>query len=295
MQEAGPMNHGTTRYVGLDVHKATITVAICEAAQPPTVFGTIANDPTAMGKLVKQLGRAHQLRVAYEAGATGYALYRQLHALGTACDVVAPALIPRPSGPRVKTDRRDALQLARLLRSGDLTPVWVPSPAHEALRDLVRARYDAKADLLRAKNRLTKFLLRQGLTPPPGTRPWSARFEQWLTHLTFEHGPAQVVFADYRTAVRLEQDRVRHLEAALGRSALDAPQAGLIAALQALRGIGLLSAGTIVAETGGPPRLSRARGFMGVTRLDRFGGPPRAAPRRGGVPPPGQSVPANRA
>jgi len=276
------MNHGTTRYVGLDVHKATITVAICEAAQPPTVFGTIANDPTAIGKLVKQLGRAHQLRLAYEAGATGYALYRQLHALGTACDVVAPALIPRPSGPRVKTDRRDALQLARLLRSGDLTPVWVPSPA-QALRDLVRARYDAKADLLRAKNRLTKFLLRQGLTPPPGTRPWRARFEQWLTHLTFEHGPAQVVFADYRTAVRLEQDRVRHLEAALGRSALDAPQAGLIAALQALRGIGLLSAVTIVAEAGDFRRFARARGFMGFTGLtssEHSSGPTQ---RRGGI------------
>ncbi len=277
------MNNGTTRFVGLDVHKATITVALCEAAGAPTVFGTIANDPDAIRKLVKQLGRASQLRVAYEAGATGFALQRQLTKARVACVVVAPALIPRASGPRVKTDKRDAVQLARLLRSGDLTPVWVPSEADEALRDLVRARYDAKGDLLRAKNRLSKFLLRQGITPPAGIRPWSVRFEQWLNQLSFAHPPAQVVFTDCRTTVRFMVDRVRQLEAELRRGAQDSRQAATIAALQALRGIGLLSAVTIAAETGDLRRFGRARSFMGFTGLtssERSSGPTQ---RRGGI------------
>lgn len=277
------MNNGTTRFVGLDVHKATITVAVCEAQGPVTVFGTIANDPGAVRKLVKQLGRVRQLRVVYEAGATGYALYRQLTKLGVSCAVVAPALIPKPSGARVKTDKRDALQLARLLRSDDLTPVWVPSEADEALRDLVRARYDAKGDLLRAKNRLTKFLLRQGMTPPPGIRPWSVRFEPWLNQLSFLQPPAQIVFTDCRTTVHLAVERVRHLEAQLRRCAQDSRQAAVIAALQALRGIGLLSAVTIVAETGDLRRFARARSFMGFTGLtssEHSSGPTH---RRGGI------------
>jgi transposase len=158
------MQHRQVRYIGLDVHKATIAVAIADEAGAPSSYGSIANDPSAIRKLMTRLGGPDiEVRVAYEAGPTGYALYRQLSGLNIACLVVAPSLIPKRPGERVKTDRRDALKLARLLRSGDLTPVWVPDEAHEALRNLVRARADAKADQLRAKHRLSKLLLRQGV------------------------------------------------------------------------------------------------------------------------------------
>ncbi len=148
------MSEGTTRYLGLDVHKATITVAMAEESGPPTVFGAIANEAAAVRRLVSQLGREARLVAAYEAGPTGYVLHRQLTRLGVDCMVVAPSLIPvRPGDRRVKTDTRDAVGLARLLRSGDLTPIWIPDPEHEALRDLVRARYDAMDDLRRARHR----------------------------------------------------------------------------------------------------------------------------------------------
>jgi len=277
------MRNSTTRYVGLDVHKSTITVAVCEPEGAPTVYGSIANDAGAVRKLVRQLGRPAKLTAAYEAGATGYALHRQLSELGVESVVVAPSLIPRRTGDRVKTDRRDAIALARLLRSGDLTPVWVPDEETEALRDLVRARYDAKADLLRAKHRLSKFLLRHGITPPPGVRPWSARFEPWLNQLHFAQLAAQVVFLDYRTTVQAAADRVRQLEAALPRCAVDTRQAALMAALQALHGIGFLSAVTIAAETGDLRRFPLARRFMGFTGLtssEHSSGPRQ---RRGGI------------
>ncbi len=277
------MKNGTTRYLGLDVHKSSITVAVCDPEGAPTVYGSIANDAGAVRKLVRHLGRQANLVAAYEAGATGYALHRQLRELGVASVVVAPSLIPRRAGDRVKTDRRDAVALARLLRSGDLTPVWVPDEETEALRDLVRARYDAKADLLRAKHRLSKFLLRQGIPVPPGIRPWSARFEHWLSQLEFRQPSAQVVFADYRTTVRAAAERLRRLEAALPGCAADTRQAALIAALQTLRGIGFLSAVTIAAETGDLRRFPLARRFMGFTGLtssERSSGP---AQRRGAI------------
>src|SRR4029077_1186316 len=175
------MQHRQLRYIGLDVHRATIAVAIAEEEGSPSSYGTIDNDPDAVRKLMRQLGgKDVELRVAYEAGPTGYALHRQLTKLRIACMVVAPSLIPVRPGDRVKTDRRDALKLARLLRSGDLTSVWVPDAEDESLRNLVRARADAKADQLRAKHRLSKFLLRQGVHPPAGVRPWSAKHDLWL-------------------------------------------------------------------------------------------------------------------
>ena len=161
-----------TRFVGLDVHMATIAVAVAEEDGAVEEFGTIVNEPSAIGKLVTKLSAPGvRLKIAYEAGPTGYVLHRQLSGVGIDSVVVAPSLIPQRSGDRVKTDRRDAVKLARLLRSGDLTPVWIPDEAHEALRNLVRSRGDAKADALRARHRLSKFLLRQGQRPPVGVRP----------------------------------------------------------------------------------------------------------------------------
>jgi len=185
-----------------------------------------------------------------------------LSKLGIACSVVAPSLIPKRAGDKVKTDRRDALKLARLLRSGDLTPVWVPDEAHEALRSLVRARADAKADQLRAKHRLSKFLLRQGCWPATGVRAWSQRYFVWLRQLEFAHLPDRVVCADYLAEVTAAGERIKRLEAALYQCAQSSSQVALIRALQAFRGIGFLSAVTLVAEAGDLRRFRTAPQFM---------------------------------
>src|SRR5216684_1185629 len=160
-----PVMKEATRFVGLDVHAETIAVAVAEPGRGEVrSLGIIPNDVASVRKLIQKLGKK-DLKVCYEAGPTGFALYWQLAELGIECDVIAPTLIPKKAGDRIKTDRRDALKLARNYRAGDLTAVWVPDAAHEALRDLVRAREAAKRDQLRARNRLTKFLLRQGERP----------------------------------------------------------------------------------------------------------------------------------
>ena len=143
------------RFVGLDVHAETIAVAVAEPDGEVRSLGIIPNRTESIGRLIRKLGKPEQLRVCYEAGPTGYVLYWQLSELGVKCEVVAPTLVPVKSGDRVKTDRRDAAKLARSYRSGDLTAVWVPDAAHEALRDLVRARLAAKRDQLRARHRLS--------------------------------------------------------------------------------------------------------------------------------------------
>lgn len=261
------MTEVITRCVGMDVHKETVAVAIADADQAPVLYGTIANDPGAIRKLIRQLGQGRSLKVAYEAGPTGYCIQRQLSELGVECIVVAPSLIPRRAGDRVKTDQRDAITLARLLRSGDLTPVWIPGPEDEALRDLVRARFDAKADLLRARHRLSKFLLRQGIRPPAGTRAWSAKHRAWLGKLQFPMTANRVTFDDYRSVVATAEERVRRLELELRRCAPESRQAALVAALQTLRGVGFISAVTIAAEVGDMARFRNAPAFMAYTGL----------------------------
>jgi transposase len=158
----------------------TIAVAVAEQDGEVRTLGVIPNREEPIGKLVKKLGPVEQLRFCYEAGPTGYVVYWQLTALGAKCEVVAPTLVPVKSGERVKTDRRDALKLARNYRAGELTAVWVPDAAHEALRDLVRAREAAKKDQLRAKHRLGKFLLRHGRRPPSGVKPWTLNYLAWV-------------------------------------------------------------------------------------------------------------------
>jgi len=257
-----------TRYLGLDAHKVTIEVAIFGEHGPCEEHGQIRNEPGSVGKLIRRLsGPDTRLVAAYEAGPTGYALHRQLTALGVDCMVVAPSLIPTRPGDRVKTDRRDSEKLGRLLRSGDLTAVWVPDEVHEALRNLVRARADAQVDLVRAKHRLSKFLLRQGAAAPAGVHAWSARWESWLNVVAFRHRPDQFVFEDYRATVRSAEHRVKRLEAELREVAKDSRHAPLIAALQAIRGVAFLSAVTIVAEVGDPRRFPTARHFMAYAGL----------------------------
>src|SRR3989441_5843500 len=164
------------RFLGLDVHAETIAVAVAEPDGEVRSLGIIPNREESIRKLVKKLGPAEQLRFCYEAGPTGYVLYWQLTALGTKCEVVAPSLVPTKPGDKVKTDRRDALKLARCYRAGDLTSVWVPDATHEALRDLIRAREAARRDQQRARRRLATFLLRHGRRRPDSMKT------AWSTH-----------------------------------------------------------------------------------------------------------------
>src|SRR5438477_10940065 len=196
------------RFVGLDVHAETIAVAVAETDGEVRSLGVVPNRGESIRKLVKKLGPAEELRVCYEAGPTGYVLYWQLTALGARCEVVAPTLVPVKSGERVKTDRRDALKLARSYRSGDLTPVWVPDAAHEALRDLVRAREAAKKDQLRARHRLGKFLLRHGRRPPTAMTPWTARHLVWVEQTVhFDQRAQEETLLDYLHEVDHAADR----------------------------------------------------------------------------------------
>src|SRR6202167_1628974 len=178
------------RFLGLDVHAETIAVAVAEPDGEVRSLETIANRVESIRKLVRKLGPVEQLRACYEAGPTGYVLYWQLVELGVKCEVIAPTLMPMKAGDRVKTDRRDAERLARRSRSGDLTAVWVPDGDSEALRDLVRTREAAKQDQLRARHRLSKFLLRMGRRPAVGIKAWTEPYLAWVRQVRFKR-PAQ--------------------------------------------------------------------------------------------------------
>lgn len=274
-----------TRWVGLDVHAATIVVAVCEADGNVRSLGTIPNQPESVKRLVKKLGSPETIRFCYEAGPCGYVLYWQLVSLGAQCMVVAPTLIPVKAGDRVKTDRRDAEKLARCHRNGDLTGVWVPDKEHEALRDLVRAREAAKKDQLRARHRLGKFLLRQGVPRPEKMAAWGTAHMQWLKSQTFEHLSHGDTFVDYHTEVKHAADRIVRLERAIDAAVERAPATtrAVIEALQSLRGVAKLTATTLVVEIGNFSRFDRASDLMGYS-----GTVPREASsgnkiRRGGI------------
>ena len=256
------------RFIGLDVHAETIAVAAADPGGEVRSLGVIPNRLESIRKLVKKLGPIKQLRVCYEAGPTGYVVYWQLTALGVPCEVVAPTLVPVKAGDRVKTDRRDALKLARSYRAGDLTPVWVPDAAHEALRDLVRAREAAKKDQLRARHRLGKFLLRHGRRPPTGIKAWTQAHLAWVkSAVRFEHAAHEATLLDYIHEVDHVAARIERLERAIDAAVSSAPGhiRAVIDALQALRGIALVTAVTIVAEVGEFSRFAKPRQLMGYS------------------------------
>ena len=274
------------RWVGLDVHAETIAVAVAEPDGEVRALGVIPNRPESVRKLMTKLRAGGPVRVCYEAGPTGYVVYWQLTALGIPCAVVAPSLVPVRPGDRVKTDRRDAVKLARSYRAGDLTPVWVPDAAHEALRDLVRAREAAKQDQLRARHRLGKFLLRHGRRPPERMAPWTARHLAWITHqVHFAHGAQEATRLDYLHEVEHAAARVVRLERAIDAAVLEAParMRAVIDALQALRGIAKVSAVTVVAEVGTLVRFARARQLMGYSGLGPREHSSGTRVRRGGI------------
>ena len=257
------------RFVGLDVHAQTISAAVAEANGEIRSLGTIVNRAEAVIKLLRKLGSAEQLRVCYEAGPTGYVLYWELVRRGIWCEVIAPSLVPVLPGDRVKTDRRDALKLARSYRAGDLTPVWVPDEAHEALRDLVRARETALEDQQRARNRLGKFLLRHGRRAPEHTRAWTPRYMSWVRSQQFDQPAQTAVLVDYLHEVEHARDRMERLERAIDvvLEAVAPQLRALIDALQALRGVAKLTAVTVVAEVGTFLRFSHPRLLMGYTGM----------------------------
>lgn len=259
----------TVRFVGLDVHAETIAVAVAESGGEVRGLGVIPNRSESVRRMIGKLGKPAQLRVCYEAGPTGYVLYWQLAQLGVHCDVVAPTLVPVKSGDRVKTDRRDAERLARCYRAGDLTAVWVPDAAHEALRDLVRARLAAKRDQLRARHRLGKFLLRQGCRAPEGITAWGGKYLAWVRQQHLEHAPQEATLLDYLHEVEHVAERIVRLERAID-AAVESMPAGLqavIAGLQCLRGVAKVSAVTLVSELGQLSRFAHARQLMGYTGI----------------------------
>lgn len=273
------------RFIGLDVHAETIAVAVAESNGDVRSLGVIPNRPASIRKLVTKLGAPERLRVCYEAGPTGYVVYWQLTTLGVPCEVVAPTLVPVKPGDRVKTDRRDALKLARGYRAGDLTAVWVPDAAHEALRDLVRAREAAKKDQLRARHRLGKFLLRHGRRPVAALHAWTQTHLTWVKTVHFAQAAQEVTLLDYLHEVEHVADRIARLEQAIDEAVKAAPERlrAVIEALQALRGIARISAATIVSEVGELSRFTKPRQLMGysgaVAREDSSG----ERTRRGGI------------
>jgi transposase len=255
------------RFIGLDVHAETIAVAIAEPGGEVRSLGVIPNRAESVGRLIRKLGKPEQLRVCYEAGPTGYVLYWQLSELGVKCEVIAPTLVPVKAGDRVKTDRRDAEKLARCYRAGDLTAVWVPDAAHEALRDLVRARLAAKRDQLRARHRLSKFLLRHGRRAAEGVGAWTERYLAWVKTEHFDHAAQQMTLQDYLHEVEHAGERIVRLERSIDAAieTLPVKMRAVIEALQSLRGIAQISAVSIMAEIGELSRFEHPRQLMGYS------------------------------
>ena len=258
------------RFVGLDVHAETIAVAVAETGGEVRSLGVIPNRLESVRKLVHKLGPVQHLKACYEAGPTGYVLYWQLTQLGVACEVIAPSLVPTKAGDRVKTDRRDAEKLARCHRAGELTAVWVPNAAQEALRDLVRARETAKKDQLKARHRLGKFLLRHGRQRPDGIKAWTKKHREWIkSHVRFEEAALEATLADYLEEVDHVAARIVKLEKAIDEAIRQAPPEirAVIEALQALRGVAQTTAASIVSELGCLSRFPTAPDLMGYSGL----------------------------
>lgn len=274
-----------TLYVGLDVHKVSISVSVAEDGRDGDLrfLGEIPNTPTDITKLVKRLAKdGSRLEFCYEAGCCGYGIYRQLTELGHGCMVVAPSLIPKKPGERIKTDRRDAQKLAILHRSGDLTRVWVPDPVHEAMRDLVRARLAAVMALMRARQQLLGFLLRHGRTYEKG-KPWTQRHRVWLAEQVFEQPVHQIVFQDYVEAIWTAQDRRDQLVARITTLVPSWSMGPVVEALRGLRGLEMVSAVTFVAGIGDLSRFdspSQLMAYLGLVPSEHSSGD---SVRRGGI------------
>ncbi len=257
-----------SKYVGLDVHKETIAVASADdIGAEPVFYGEIPNTQHAIEKLIKKLcPHGDLVSFCYEAGPCGYGIYRQIKALGHDCVVVAPSLIPKKAGDRVKTDRRDCVSLARLHRSGELTTVWVPGEEQEAVRDLTRAREDMKVLERHCRQRLGAFLLRNHRIYP-GKSKWTQAYFRWIELVKFENPVQQIVLQEYADTVKQCQKRVAGLEREMESSLAGWSLAPVVKALLALRGFQLVAAMTTVAELGDISRFESPRQLMAYLGL----------------------------
>jgi transposase len=280
-----------TTYVGLDVHKESIVVATAAGGLRSEVreYGRIANTATALDRLLRKLGGdGTTLRFCYEAGPCGYGIHRRLSGQGQECVVVAPSLIPKRAGDRIKTDRRDATSLAKLHRAGELTAVWVPDAAHEAMRDLVRARLDAVHALRRARQQLSGFLLRHGCHY--GRPAWTKLHRRWLAGLKFDQAVHHVVLEDYIQAVEAAATRRDRLTTQIEAMLPTWTLAAVVAALQTMRGMALVNAATLIAELGDLTRFPNPRqlmAYLGLVPSEHSSG---ASVKRGGITKAGNSA-----
>lgn len=285
--EEGEVMKDSISYVGLDVHANSISVAVAPAGRGPVQsLGNIPNDLGALKRLLRKVGDLRKLKACYEAGPCGYALYWALTELGVECMVVAPSLIPKKSGDKVKTDRKDAEMLASLLRAEQLTAVWVPDPAHEALRNLVRAREACRRDRRRAQQRVEKLLLREGMHSPKG-KTFTKKYVSWLDTLRFEQPGTQQTFEDYKAEVIHQDTRLARLDRQITEAIEAAPERlrEVVRALQALRGVAQTTATVLAVEIGDFSRFAKPTQLMSwlglVPREHSSGGPGKA--RRYGI------------
>jgi transposase len=261
------MEEITKTFVGLDVHKDSIVIGSAQPGREPgRVLGKIAHDINKLLKMLAKVGPAAQLHVVYEAGPTGYGLQRVLQAKGYECDVIAPSQMPRRPGDRVKTDSRDCVQLAQCSRAGQLRKVWVPDVEDEAIRDLARGREDAVNSRTKVRQQLKAFVLRHGVRYG-GKTSWTKAYWRWLASLSFEAQASQTAFTEYWLAVQAAEERVQRLTTALCASIGGWRFERVVAALQALRGVDVVSAIGLVAEIGDLSRFEHPRKLMGYLGL----------------------------
>jgi transposase len=265
-------------FVGMDVHKESIDISIAEEGRTGEVrhYGVIAGDLAALDKVVRALrAPGRRLHFVYEAGPCGFGIYRHLTRQGEACTVVSPSHIPKRSGDRIKTDRRDGNTLARLHRAGELTAIYVPTAEDEALRDLVRAREDAVGVSTQAKQRLKAFLLRQGRRYAGGAK-WTLAYRRWLADLSFPSAPQHIALQEYRDTIDEAERRLTRLTDQLHHLVPTWRWAPVVAALQALRGVSFVTAVGLVAEIGDLQRFQHPRelmAYLGLVPSEHSSGP----------------------
>jgi len=259
----------TIKFIGLDVHSKTISVAVADEGRKGEVrhYGTIENTTEGIEKVIKSLtSTGVELRFVYEAGPCGFALYRYLTGNGFKCIVTSPAMIPKRKSVRIKNDRRDALTLARLYRAGELTGIYVPDPEDEAVRDLTRARNDARIAERKAKQRVISFLLRHNFVYP-GKKPWTKTYFIWLGKVSLKHPAQKIALQEYIDAVHEGTDRVARLSEQISLAVEEWRMAPTVKALQSLRGVSLITAAITVAELGDISRFQHPKELMAYLGL----------------------------